>query len=306
MNVTTLLNNGDSLRTLNIYASHNAGIRDTTMNIASGLKIRSAADNPANWAISEKMREQYRSVEQADVNVQNDTSLVKVAEAAIATTIEIIQTLKARAVNAADDHNNDDDRSIIQTEATKLLDQVDNISKTASFNGKNLLDGSQASEGLNFHIGGEANFYIKLKLNNMSASALGLDELDLSTSTGAQAALGVYDSSSGKYVHSITNNDGTKTYGILDTALNKALEEQTKLGAMEERLGFTRDNLNNISENTQEAISTLVDSDVAKEMSRYVKYNILSQASQYMLAQMNQNAASSLDLLAPTGQSKKA
>ena len=299
MNVTTLLNNGDSLRTLNIYASHNAGIRDTTMNIASGLKVRSASDNPANWAISEKMREQFRSVEQADVNVQNDTSLIKVAEAAIATTIEIIQTLKARAVNAASDHNNNDDRAIIQTEAKELLGQVDNISKTATFNGKNLLDGSQASEGLNFHIGGEANFYINLKLNDMSASALGLGQLNLSTSTGAQAALGVYDNASGKYVHSITNSDGTKIYGILDTALNKALEEQTKLGAMEERLGFTRDNLNNISENTQSAISTLVDADIAKEMSRYVKYNILSQASQYMLAQMNQNAVSAIDLLIP-------
>ena len=298
MNVTTLLNNGDSLRTLNIYASHNAGIRDTTMNIASGLKVRSASDNPANWAISEKMREQFRSVEQADVNVQNDTSLVKVAEAAIATTIEIIQTLKARAVNAASDHNNNDDRAIIQTEAKELLGQVDNISKTATFNGKSLLDGSQASEGLHFHIGGEANFYINLKLNDMSASALELNRLDLSTRTGAQDALGVKDST-GKYVHSITNSDGTKTYGILDTALNKALEEQTKLGAMEERLGFTRDNLNNISENTQSAISTLVDADIAKEMSRYVKYNILSQASQYMLAQMNQNAVSAIDLLIP-------
>lgn len=298
MNVTTLLNNGDSLRTLNIYANHNAGIRDTTMNIASGLKIRSAADNPANWAISEKMREQFRSIEQANTNVQNDTSLVKVAEAAIATTIEIIQTLKARAVNAASDHNNDSDRAIIQMEAEKLLDQVDNISQTATFNGKSLLDGSQASEGLNFHIGGEANFYINLKLNDMSASALELDGLNLSTRDGAQAALGV-DDGTGNYVHSITNPDGTKTYGILDTALNKALEEQTKLGAMEERLGFTRDNLNNISENTRSAISTLVDADIAKEMSRYVQLNIFSQASQYMLAQMNQNAVSAVDLLIP-------
>jgi len=178
------------------------------------------------------------------------------------------------------------------------LGQVDNISKTATFNGKSLLDGSQASEGLHFHIGGEANFYINLKLNDMSASALGLDRLDLSTSTGAQDALGVNDGT-GNYVHSITNANGTKIYGILDTALNKALEEQTKLGAMEERLGFTRDNLNNISENTQSAISTLVDADIAKEMSRYVKYNILSQASQYMLAQMNQNAVSAIDLLIP-------
>ena len=205
-------------------------------------------------------------------------------------------------MNSASDHNTEADRAIIQREVTNLLEAIDGNSQVATFNGIRLLDGSQSAEGLNFHIGGEVNFSVNLKLDDMSAKGLGLDALDLSTREGAQKALGV-DDGTGKYVNykTVTDADGntTKIFGLLDTALNKALEEQTKLGAMEERLGFTRENLNSISENTQSAISQLVDVDYAKEMTSYVKFNILSQATEYMLSQMNQNAMKTLDLLAP-------
>ena len=301
---TVIRNDSDFVRSLNIYNKTTTGMQKSMLKITSGLKINTAGDDPSTFAISERMKEQVSSTNQADENAQNDTSLLRVAEAAIASTIEVIQTLRARAVNAASGHNNDEDRAIIQIEAEKLLDSINYNSQAATFNGKQLLDGSLASEGLHFHVGGEANFYINLKLNDMSAEGLGLRDssgtsiLDLSTVDGAQKALGVQDST-GKYVHSITNADGSKTFGLLDTALNKALEEQTKLGAMEERLGFTRDTLNNTSENMQGAISTLLDTDMAKEMSSYVKHSILTQAAQLMFAQMNSNAMTTLDLLAP-------
>ena len=301
---TVIRNDSDFTRSLNIYNKTTTGMQKSMLKITSGLRVNSAGDDPSTFSISERMHEQVRSINQANENAQNDTSLIRVAEAAIASTIEVIQTLRARAVNAASDHNNDEDRAIIQMEAERLLDSINYNSQAATFNSKPLLDGSLASEGLNFHIGGEANFYINLKLNDMSAEGLGLRNssgtsiLDLSTLEGAQNALGVKDST-GKYVHSITNADGSKTFGLLDTALNKALEEQTKLGAMEERLGFTRDTLNNTSENMQGAISTLLDTDMAKEMSSYVKHSILTQAAQLMFAQMNSNAMTTLDLLAP-------
>ena len=301
---TVIRNDSDFVRSLNIYNKTTTGMQKSMLKITSGLKINTAGDDPSTFAISERMKEQVSSTNQADENAQNDTSLLRVAEAAIASTIEVIQTLRARAVNAASGHNNDEDRAIIQIEAEKLLDSINYNSQAATFNGKQLLDGSLASEGLHFHVGGEANFYINLKLNDMSAEGLGLRDssgtsiLDLSTVDGAQKALGVQDST-GKYVSYTTDASGNKTFGLLDTALNKALEEQTKLGAMEERLGFTRDTLNNNSENMQEAISTLVDTDMAKEMTSYVKHSILTQSAQFMFAQMNSNAMTVLDLLVP-------
>ena len=295
---TVIRNDSDFVRSLNIYNKTTTGMQKSMLKITSGLKVNSAGDDPSTFAISERMKEQVSSTNQADENAQNDTSLVKVAEAAIAKTIEVIQTLRARAVNAASDHNTDEDRAVIQMEAERLLDTINYNSQAATFNGKELLDGSLASEGLNFHVGGEANFYINLKLNDMSAEGLGLHNLNLSTVDGAQKALGVQDST-GKYVSYTTDANGNKTFGLLDTALNKAIEEQTKLGAMEERLGFTRDTLNNTSENMQGAISTLVDTDMAKEMTSYVKHSILTQSAQFMFAQMNSNAMTVLDLLVP-------
>ena len=300
---TVIRNDSDFVRSLNIYNKTTTGMQKSMLKITSGLKINTAGDDPSTFATSERMKEQVSSTDQANVNAQNDTTLIRIAEAAIASTIEVIQTLKTRAVNAADGHNNDEDRAIIQIEAERLLDSINYNSQAATFNGKQLLDGSLASEGLNFHVGGEANFYINLKLNDMSAEGLGLRDssgtiLNLSTVDGAQKALGVQDST-GKYVSYTTDASGNKTFGLLDKALNKALEEQTKLGAMEERLGFTRDTLNNTSENMQGAISTLVDTDMAKEMTSYVKHSILTQSAQFMFAQMNSNAMTVLDLLVP-------
>ena len=295
--------NTHSVKVLNYYNRSTDGMQKSMMHLASGMKIGRSAEDPTNWAVSERMRDRIRALDQADRNIQNDTSLMKIAEASVSNTIDIINKLKERAVNAADDHNNEQDRAVIQNEAKVLLEQIDTNSFAASFNGKRLLDGSQADEGLNFHIGGEANFSVTLKLDNMSVESLGLDRLDLTTWEGAKEALGVRNAdgtySSYKTVTDPITGEETKVFGILDTALQKAIDQQTTIGAMEERLGYARENLIDANENMQAAESAITSADMAKEMTTYVKWNIISQAAQYMLAQQNQNAASILNLLAP-------
>lgn len=273
---TVIRDSGDLTRTLNIYGNNTNALNKHTLKLSSGLKINSAGDDPSGFAMTQRMRQQLSAIDQSNVNAQNDTSLVKVAEAAIATTVDVIQTLKARAMSAASDHYNDDDRAIVQIETEQYLQTIDNTAQAATFNNIHLLDGSKAQEGLNFHIGGEANFSVNLKINDMTSKGIGLEGLDLSTRTGAESAL-----------------------GVLDTALDNALKEITKLGTMEERLGFARDTLNSMSENTQAAISSITDSDTAKEMTGYVKANILSQSAQQGLIYLYQNAFKVLDLIAP-------
>ena len=299
---TVIRNDSDLFRTLNIYGNTTNGMQKSMLKISSGLRINSAGDDPSGWVVSKRMLEQISSTDQAEMNVQTDTSMIRVAEASIANTVEIIHTLRDRAINSANDHNGEDERAIIQYEAQQLLSQIDNNSRVA-FNGKKLLDGSQSSEGLSFHVGGEANFSITVKIADMSVKGLGLENLDLSTREGALDAIG-YRMPDGSHVDSgtkIINAAGEEetVYGMLDGALKKALAQQSMLGALEETLGFTSDNLLGISENMTAANGVITDADIAKEMAHYVKLNILSQSAQYILAQINQNAASVLDLLTP-------
>lgn len=288
--------------TLGIYNKNTDAMQKSVVRIASGMRINGSVDDPSGLSITDRMRERIRSLDQANSNAQNDNSLMRVAEGALNNTIDILKTLRERAINSANDSNTDAERAIIQKEAEQFLWQIDNNS-TVTYNGQHLLDGTWAEEGLNFHIGGEANFSVSLKLGNMSKSALGLNDLNLSTREGAQQALGVYDDDTGKYVSSkvVTNSDGEDVvvYGLIDTAMNKALEQLGSIGAMEERLGFTRDFLTETSGNLQAAESGMLDADVAKEMTNYVKYSVLTQATQYMLAQQNQIAATVVDMLKP-------
>ena len=139
--------------------------------------------------------------------------------------------------------------------------------------------GTSSSNPLTFFIGGEPNFGIDVTINKMDTNSL--------LGMGAE-------SFSSKF---LTKDGAESALTIIDNALNKALNEQTKLGAIESRLGYASDNLTTMNENMEASDSNYRDSDIAKDMVQYMKYSVLSQASQYMLAQASQNAFSVLNLL---------
>lgn len=149
---------------------------------------------------------------------------------------------------------------------------------------------AEESEGvtaLTFYVGGEANFGIDVSINKMTAEAL--------LGTDAKTFADMFKS---KETLNIDSDDPKKNViSIIDNAIQTALNEQTKLGAMEARLGYTSDNITTMNENLEAADSAYRDSDIAKEMTNYMKYSVLAQASQYMLAQAGQNAYSVLNLL---------
>ena len=132
-----------AIRTHGVYSRNNDNMNAAMTRVATAQKINSPRDNASDWAISERMRERIRSLNQANQNVQNDTALMKTASGALGNTIDILKTLKERAINSANASNNDDngDRKAIQTEVKDLLAQIDTNSKV-KFNGKYLLDGS--------------------------------------------------------------------------------------------------------------------------------------------------------------------
>jgi flagellin len=135
-------NNLSAVRTLNILNQNSTALTKSLSKVSSGMRINSAQDDASGYGISERMRVRIRSLDQANQNAQNDSSLMKTAEGAVANTVEILRTLKERAINAANDSNTDEDRATIQKEVNQFIDQIDD-NALVQFNGKYLVDGSK-------------------------------------------------------------------------------------------------------------------------------------------------------------------
>ena len=139
-------NNMTAINTLNTLNKNSSALSKSLQKVSSGMKINSAADDASGYAISERMRVQIRSLDQANQNTQNSSSMMKVAEGAVSSTVEILKTLKEKAVNAANDSNTDSDRQTIQKELDQSIDQI-NDNANVTFNGKYLVDGSKNTIG---------------------------------------------------------------------------------------------------------------------------------------------------------------
>jgi flagellin len=178
-------NNMSAVRTLSILNQNSTALQKSLAKVASGMKINSAQDDAAGYAISERMRVRIRSLDQANQNSQNDSSLMKTAEGAVANTIEILKALKEKAINSANDSNTDEDRQTIQKEIDQFIDQVDD-NALVQFNGKYLVDGS--------------------KNNAVSATKTILLNQSLSTTTATNSALTLLKNRAGDSLEILTSD----------------------------------------------------------------------------------------------------
>ncbi|WP_346206587.1 flagellin Hag [Caldifermentibacillus hisashii] len=286
-----------NIAALNTYRQLNAAnnAQQSSMEkLSSGMRINKAGDDAAGLAISEKMRGQIRGLDMAAKNAQDGISLIQTAEGALNETHSILQRMRELAVQSANDTNTGTDRGELQKELNELIDEVDRIAGQTQFNTKTLMDGTFKTNGLKFQIGANATQNIELKINDMQSTAIGtLDE------NGAVATA----------LSTLKSTDLTADAGILNqgkadaaiTVINDAIEqvsaERSKLGAYQNRLDHTINNLNTSSENLTAAESRIRDVDMAKEMMNQTKNSILSQAAQAMLAQANQQPQGVLQLL---------
>ena len=434
-------NNMSAVNTLNILNKNQSALAKSLQKVSSGMKINSAGDDASGYAISERMRVQIRSLDQDNQNTQNGNSMMRTAEGAVSSTVEILKTLKEKAINAANDTNTDEDRRTIQKEINQMVDQIDD-NALATYNGKYLVDGSRNAKGIatcttltnsalstasawasaltdlktrtdeSLNIQSTDNVTVSYvregrtytttfsvgtnKLEDIIKSValngtetikgsdlvggatqgawVGLDKAKNSVYTADnKTALSLNAAGTGttyqvsSFTMSITDNTGAlrKTannaldafneriraenksednslvlqtgvkanqaikvsmtdmrslalgvkgtdgqvlsvqtqekanaaINTLETALQKALDEQANIGAVQARLNYTSSNLTTASENVQNSESTIRDADMAKEMTNYTKNNVLLQAAQSMLAQANQNSSAVLSLL---------
>jgi flagellin len=274
--VMVVQHNLSAMNTSRQMGSVSSAMSKSTEKLSSGYKINRAADDAAGLSISEKMRSQIRGLNKAASNAQDGISLVQVAEGALNETHSILQRMNELATQAANDTNTSVDREAIQQEMNQLTSEIDRIQSTTQFNSMNLLDGTFSSKALKLQVGAMSGQSISVSIAKMSASKLQLTTANMKVSSFSAA--------------------GTAMKTIQD-AIKTVSETRSKLGAIQNRLEHTINNLNTTSENTQAAESRIRDTDMASEMVEYSKNNILAQAGQSMLSQANQQTQGVLSLL---------
>ncbi|MDQ0048934.1 flagellin [Paenibacillus polymyxa] len=292
-----------NIAAMNTHRQLNANTTNTNKAIeklSSGLRINRAGDDAAGLAISEKMRGQIRGLDMATKNGQDSISLIQTAEGALNETHSILQRMRELAVQSSNDTNTDKDREALQNEVDELAKEITRISNTTEFNTKKLLDGSASgssgvtsSADLTFHIGANQGQNITLTIKAMDADTLGVTGSNASNAGAAGTTAAI--ANDGISISSQTSADAAIT--TINTAIETVSAERAKLGAYQNRLEHTINNLGTTSENLSAAESRIRDVDMAKEMMNQTKNNILAQASQAMLAQANQQPQAVLQLL---------
>ena len=279
------INNNVNALIANNQMNKNTALQSRSMEkLSSGLRIKRAADDSAGLAISEKMRNQIKGLNQAGLNVQDGISVVQTAEGALEETGNILKRMSQLSVQAANETNTASEREKIVNELTQLNDEVVRMSKTTEFNGKQLLDDSYDKISLQVGTSGDTNNQIDITLVNTASL------MDTAGITQANIDLMKTDDDAG--------TTAAKTMmANIDTALASVNSARSTIGAQQNRLESTQVNLTNTAENVTAAESRIRDTDVASEMVQLSKLNILAQASQSMLAQANQQPQSVLQLM---------
>ncbi|MFC0013583.1 MULTISPECIES: flagellin Hag [Allobacillus] len=284
-----------ALNTHNQLSNNSNNIQKSLEKLSSGLKINKAGDDAAGLAISEKMRGQIRGLEMAEKNAQDGISLIQTAEGALNETHSILQRMRELAVQASNDTNEDVDRKAIQDEVNQLVEEIDRISKDTEFNSQKLLGGDNGTTTFDgkIHIGANDDQNIGVSINSMAADkilSLTAVETGETDNDGNKITVESIDVSK-------SQSDASNAIATIDTAIESVSKERSSLGAIQNRLEHTINNLSTSAENLTAAESRIRDVDMAAEMMEFTKNNILSQASQAMLAQANQQPQGVLQLL---------
>ncbi|MEZ5966910.1 MAG: flagellin [Planctomycetota bacterium] len=243
--------------------------------LATGLRISTAADDAAGLAISERLRSQIRSLEQAKRNANDGISMVQTGEGALNEVSSILVRLRELSVQAANGSTSSQDRDTLNEEFRSLIDEIDRIGRSTEFNGIKLLDGSSTT--ISFQVG--------------FGTSAGIDSLDVTLSGALATTLTLNSLDIG------STGDTCGALIAIDAAINQVSSIRGRFGAVQNRLNSTINNLGVQVENLSAAESRIRDVDVAYETAQLTRNSILQQASISILAQTNAQPQAALNLL---------
>jgi flagellin len=252
--------------------------------LSSGLRINRAADDAAGLAISEALRADIRSLNQATRNANDGISLINTAEGALSEQASILVRMRELASQAATGTVGSVERTTINREFQALMSEIDRISAVTEFNGQKLVDGSLSN------VAGVASVVIQIGIQATVNDRISLNvAVDLTAITSAALAINTLDV--------LTAASSLSALTSLDSAIATVTDGRGRLGAVQNRLVHTVANLMVTAENLIAAESQIRDADYATEISEFTKNQILVQASTAILAQANLVPQTVLQLL---------
>lgn len=259
-----------------VNAYRNLSVTDNQMaksleKLSSGFRINRAGDDAAGLVISENLRSQVGGLNQAVRNAQDGISVVQTAEGALTETHSMLQRMRDLTVQAGNGSNSTESIAAAQAEVDELAKSITDIADRTTFNGKNLLN---ADATLTFQVGANSGETLDVATQKVDASTLGVSALSIGGASGTSASL-----------------------SAIDAAIKDVSTLRGALGASQNRLEHTINNLNVTAENLTASESRIRDTDMAKEMTAFTKSQILTQAGTAMLAQANSAPQQVLQLL---------
>ncbi len=270
----SILTNTSAMQTQISLNNSSMAVSTAMQRLSSGLRINSAADDAAGYAIAQGLTSQVNGLQQAGQNVSDATSMVQTADSALNNVQSMLQRVSELAVQYQNGDLSSTDKTDIQDEVNQLTQEIDRQKGSVQFNGINLLDGSAGSGGaVTFQVGPASNDTLTVSFQNIeSSSNLGITGFTWSNATGGGT---VFDLSQSGAVSNIT------------AAINNISSLAATLGAVQNRLQYTATAISTTQENMSSSLSSIQDVNMASEMTTLTQQQVLQQAGTAMLAQAN-------------------
>ena len=281
-----IFNNPSSINAQRLLAANSERLAKSVERISSGVRINKASDDAAGLAVSEALRSDIRAMRQAMRNANDGISMINVTEGALNEQSSILIRLRELASQSSTGTVGSTERQTIQLEFNSLRNEVDRITESTTFNGQGLIDGALASGitaanhvvlqiGVNSNANSQINLNEEMNLAAITSTALSIQNLSLTSIDSALTAL-----------------------ASLNTAISSVAQGRGKVGAVQNRLTRTIQNLGVTIENLQAAESSIRDADIAEEIAELTRNQILVQSATAMVGQANMIPQSILQLLA--------
>jgi flagellin len=271
--------NVKSLVAQNAATVNNRAMSKTMEQLSTGKRINGAADDAAGLAISNKMTSQIRGLNQAVRNANDAISMIQVAEGATTEVTNMLQRMRELGVQSLNDTNTSADRTAIKVEFRELSKEIQRISNNTEWNTKKVAEGTTTAAV--FQVGANSGQTITVTFSNIT----GLSGMNVVMSAATALSAGAVD------------DIASSTLSNLDTAIAAIDTYRSTLGASINRLNYASDNLQNVSTNTSESRSRILDTDYAQATTELARTQIIQQAATAMLAQANQQPQTVLSLL---------
>ena len=281
----SILTNTSAMQTEQNLLSSSSAVSKSMERLSSGLRINTAADDAAGYAISESLTSQVNGLDQASRNTNDAVSMVQTAAGSMNTIQDMLQRIRELAVQYNNGSNtNSTDKTAIQDEVDQLTNEISREAGASNFNGINLLNGTAGSGGtVTFQVGANGG-------DTMTASFAGI------TSAIATAATDFTWANVGSTTNHVFDLS-TGTLDQVDDAITSVSTEAATLGAMQNRLQYTSDSISTSEQNLSSSNSQIKDVNMASEMTNLTQQQILEQAGTAMLAQAQQQPQLILKLL---------